>query len=416
MLRFRIGIFLALRQLQKASLWTSFLIVTVITMTFLNLVVVGGILMGIVEGAVTASRDQKFADVILTPLAGESRIKQTNVILSDLSTFPEVASYSTRLDGFATIEANYKERRDLTIEPDIIAVTLSGINPDLEAKTVSLPAIISEGTYFEPGESGYILLGKYAVDRYAEEFGDVFPSLENIFPGTVVRVATPGGQSEEFIVKGIINSKIDNVSLSMYIPELEFRRLFGRADNDVSQIVIKTTAGYTDEDLKAALLKRGIDQHAQIETFAEAAPKFINDVADTFSKLSLFVSVVGLVVASITIFIVIFINALARRRQIGILKAIGISRRSITYAYTIQAAIYAFTGAVLGVLITHYALVPYFINNPIDFPYADAALNISTTTIVYQLLALMVVTVMAGFAPAWMIVRQKTLDSILGKK
>ena len=49
-LNLRIGFFLAIRQIKRASLWTTGLIVFVMVLTFLNLVVLSGILVGIVQG------------------------------------------------------------------------------------------------------------------------------------------------------------------------------------------------------------------------------------------------------------------------------------------------------------------------------------------------------------------------------
>lgn len=97
-------------------------------------------------------------------------------------------------------------------------------------------------------------------------------------------------------------------------------------------------------------------------------PKFLQDIKNTFNVLGTFIGSIGIIVASITIFIIIFINALARRRFIGILKGIGIDRTAIEIAYVIQAGVYAFLGSMIGILITYLVLIPYFDRYPIDFP------------------------------------------------
>ena len=92
---------------------------------------------------------------------------------------------------------------------------------------------------------------------------------------------------------------------------------------------------------------------------------------NTFNILGTFIGSIGIVVASITIFIIVFINALSRRQQIGILKGIGIERNAIQIAYVIQAAFYALVGSLLGALITYGILIGYFERNPIQFPFSD---------------------------------------------
>lgn len=415
MLNLRIGLLLGLRQIQRTSPWTTILIVSVILFTFLNLIVVSGILIGIVDGAVRQNREQAYGDIIIKPLPDETRILETDRVLQELATYPEIASYTAHDFGLATLEANYRERRDMSSDPDVIAVTLTGINPVQEDKALSLSSLVVEGEYFKPEESGYILIGKHHIDRYEIKFGDIYPSVKHVYPGDKVRV-TVGTKMEEFTVKGIVDSKIDLVSLSVYIPEKEFRRLYDRADYNVNQILVRLKPGYAEASVNSLLNESDIRTSGEIKTFSESTPKFVSDVATTFETLSIIVGGIGIAVASITVFIIVFINVLSRRRQIGILKAIGISERAIQFAYVVQAGFYTILGSILGVYITLYLLVPYFIKHPIDFPYSDVSLSISASGMLSRCFILLIMTLIAGFFPAWLIVRENTINAILGRK
>ena len=411
----RIGIFLGLRQIQRSSLWTTLLVISVILFTFLNLVLLSGVLNGIIDGALREVRSVAIGDITIDPLEDETRILETERLLQELSTYSEITSFSARYVGPATLEANHQTRRRLSDEQNIISVNITGIDPVAENETSSLSRMVTEGSYLNPDESGYILLGKFNVDRYAAEFGDVFESLENIYPGDPVLV-TANGQSREFIVKGIVTSKVDLVSTSVYIPEVEFRRMFERTDYNANQIAVRLISGSDEVLLRDQLRLSPLGNLAKINSFEDAIPKSTIDIRETFDILGIFTGAIGLIVASITIFIVVFINALSRRRQIGILKAIGITRRSIEYAYIIQAVFYACIGAALGIIITHFALVPYFIENPINFPFSNASLSIDLKGMFIRSAALICVSLVAGFVPAWMITRQNTLSAVLGRK
>jgi putative ABC transport system permease protein len=159
-----------------------------------------------------------------------------------------------------------------------------------------------------------------------------------------------------------------------------------------------------------------MNNYAKIQTFAEALPKFLLDIKGTFNLLGIFIGAVGIVVASITIFIIIFINALSRRRQIGILKGIGIDRRAIETAYVIQAGFYVVCGSTIAIVITYAGLIPYFANNPIDFPFSDGILVATPLDTAARFGIVFIVTLIAGFIPAWLIARQNTLNAILGRK
>lgn len=411
----RIGLLLGLRQIQRASIWTTSLIIFVMMLTFLNLIAVSGILVGLIEGSEQAIRKVSLGDIVLTELDGENYILETESMIREIEAYPEVTNYSVRYKDSATLEANYKERRNLQNERDIAAISVTGIDPLKESEMTGLDSLVIDGEYLDPNEEGYILMGVFFIEEYAQQFGDVFESVKGVKPGDTVRV-TSGDISKEFIVKGLVQSKVDEINLTTFIPEREFRRLFNRLDRNADQIVIRTVDPNTNASIVSSMKASGLDQYAKILTFEENLPKFLIDIKNTFNVLGTFIGSIGIVVASITIFIIIFINALSRRRHIGILKGIGIERRVIETAYVAQAAFYALTGSVLGALVTYGILVPYFSANPIQFPFSDGILSADPETTFYKFLVLFGITLIAGFVPAWMIAKENTLNSILGRK
>jgi len=411
----RIGLFLGWRQIKRSNIWASTLIISVVTLTVINLIVISGILNGITDGVLRDVRNQALGDIAIKPADDETRIKNTQRIMRELETYQDIQSFTPRYEESVTIEANYNERRDLSVDRDIIAVNIQGIDPITENQTLGVSTLVNEGEYLTKDDRGYILIGKHYVDKYAKEYGDVFDSLKNIEPGTVVKVSN-GYESREFTVKGIINSKIDMVSLSVFMPELDFRRMFNRVDYDANKILIKLKPGSDSQAVVNRLLSNNVAGDAKIELFEEGIPKYIKDVTETFNFLSTAVGTISIFVATITVFIIIFINTLSRRQHIGILKAVGINKKALQYAYAFQATFYGLIGVSLSLLIIFFLLVPYFIKNPIDFPYTDVELSVSTFELINKCLFLLTMMLISGFIPAWMIVRKNTLDSILGRK
>lgn len=411
----RIGLLLGFRQIQRANIWTTTLIVFVMTLTFLNLIAVSGILVGLIAGAEVAVREKSIGDIIVTARDDEDRIIETETFVRELEAFPEVTAYSVRYQGSGILEANYKERRDLQGERDTANIRVTGIDPVNEESMTNLSNELVAGEYLDPSEEGYILLGALYTEEYAANYGELFSTVSGVDPGDTVRM-TSGDVSKEFIVKGIVQSKVDEVSLNSYIPEREFRRIFNRFDRNADQIVIRLAEPESNTRVKAAMIASDLDDLAKIQTYEEGIPKFLTDIKNTFNILGTFIGSIGLVVASITIFIIIFINALSRRQQIGILKGIGIDRVSIEIAYVLQAAFYALAGSALGAFLTYGVLIGYFQSNPIDFPFSDGILVAEPIGTLYRFATLFIITLIAGFIPAWIIVKQNTLNSILGRK
>ncbi len=411
----RIGLLLGLRQIQRASTWTTLLIIFVMMFTFLNLIAVSGVLVGLIVGAERAVRENAYGDLTISAKDGEDHILDTRAMLRELSVYPEITTFSVRYSGGGELEANYKERRDLGGERDIAAVKVTGIDVIAEDRMTYLSDYVVEGEYLDPNEEGYILIGAYYLSQFAELYGDIFETIEDVHPGDSVRLTT-GNVSKEFTVKGVLQSKVDDINLNTYIPEREFRRLFGRIDQNADLIVTRLEKPEDNAKIKESLVRSDLDTLAKIQTFEEGVPKFLTDIKNTFNLLGTFIGSIGIVVASITIFIIIFVNAISRRRHIGILKGIGIDERAIEIAYVLQAAFYALVGSAIGALLTYAVLIPYFDANPIHFPFSDGILVADPLSTFYKFVTLFITTLIAGFLPAWLITRQNTLNSILGRK
>src|SRR3989338_1682398 len=87
----RVGWFLAYRQVKGSNKATTFLIVFIMMLTFLNLVVVSGILIGLIEGANQANKEQYTGDVIITTLSGEEDIGHSHELESTLRSMENVS-------------------------------------------------------------------------------------------------------------------------------------------------------------------------------------------------------------------------------------------------------------------------------------------------------------------------------------
>lgn len=412
-LNWRIGFYLAIRQIRRGNVWTTSLIVFVMILTFLNLVVVSGILVGLLQGAIDALRTSYTSDVIISSPNDKEFIENSPDLIALIATLEEVESYTARYMEGGSLEANYQTRRQ-SDKPNTAGAQLRGIDPLAEDRVTGLSEFIVEGEYLSPGDYDAILLGSYLLEQYIPIDTPTFSTLEDTGVGSKVRVKL-GGITREVTVKGILESKVDEISLSAYMVDSQFRGLIGRTDGNVDEISLKLKPGASPEAVRDALLLRGAGIHATVQTYLDAQPQAFRDIIDTFNMLGTAFSSIGLIVASITIFIVVFINAITRRKFIGILKGIGIEGRAIEISYIIQSMFYAVCGSAVGLALVYGLLVPYFRDNPIDFPFSDGILVAPPDETLFRVGLLIVSTIVAGFVPAWIIVRKNTLDSILGR-
>ncbi len=257
-------------------------------------------------------------------------------------------------------------------------------------------------------------MGANMIQRYISDFGEGFDTLDDIFPGTKIRL-TAGDKTQEYTVKGIVDSKVDQTSFRIFMTDQEFIRFFDRTNLNINEVAVIAVPGVTETKLKDIFLRSGFGENSKVQTSNEAIPQFLNDIKLAFGLLGNIIGSIGIIVASITIFIIIFINAVTRRKYIGILKAIGIEARAIKLAYIFQSIFYAISGALLGLLVIYGVMVPGFNKHPIDFPFSDGILVAPIESTMMKFVLLLIVTLIAGYIPASMIIKKNTLDSILGR-
>ena len=414
LLNIRIGFFLALRQVKRSNKATTALIIFVMMLTFLNLVVVRGVLVGLIEGSVNVYRNFSTGEIFISKLPKKSYIENSPSIVATLEAMPWISSFSPRYLESGSIEAGYKSRVRLTDASNSAGGVIAGINPLAEEATTRLASKVVEGSFLSPEDTESVVLGSSLLKKYVPVESASFSFLENVDIGSKVRI-TVGGNTKEFVVKGVIQSKADEVDFRAYVLDTTLRNMIGRTDYNVDEISIRLHPNTDPVIVKNALLASGVGNTAKVQTAEDALPKFLIDIKNTFALLGNVVGSIGLVVASITIFIVIFVNAITRRKFIGILKAIGISSQVIEIAYVFQSLFYAILGIGVGLLVLYGFLVPFIATHPIKFPFSDGILVAEVPATFFRVLLLSIATLIAGYVPARIVVKKNTLDSILDR-
>ena len=114
--KIKLGLFLAVRFIARTNKWTTGFIIFVMTLTFINIVVINGILVGLIEGSVRGYRDILTGDVYISQKDVDQYIKNEGIILDSLDSSPYVQSYTRRV--FVSIEALQEDERNRIIADD----------------------------------------------------------------------------------------------------------------------------------------------------------------------------------------------------------------------------------------------------------------------------------------------------------
>ncbi len=410
-----VALFIAIKSIRRGQITTKLVTVFILLLTLLNLTVVGGLLNGITEDVGDNIKKSFTGDIFIEPPSGYDYIKNVSDIFSSLNG-DVVAGYSGRLLKGATLEYDYKSVSGIKKSPSA-GTTLTGINPDAEALTTVLPDKIVEGRFLENNDWDAIVLGSSLVQGYVEGSTGVSDTLGHVSIGDKVKARFPNGNTFEFTVVGIAHTKASTVDQRSFVNYKTLRQLAGLTNNEYSEIAIRTN----DQVAIPLLVKYLEDADARtnfkndIKEASEAMPRAIADLQKAFALIGNLVGATAVLIGLVTVFVIIFINASSRRRQIGILKAQGIESSALVLSYIFQALFYTIIGIIIGTVILIFFLQDYFEKHPLSLPMADGQLLLGFNYVAVRIIVLIISSLISGFIPAWLIIRQNTLDSILGR-
>lgn len=109
---------------------------------------------------------------------------------------------------------------------------------------------------------------------------------------------------------------------------------------------------------------------------------------------------ISLVVSSIMIGVITLISVQERTKEIGILRAIGASKKNVSSMFTAETVIIGFAAGLLGVVVTYLLCIPInaIINHLTGIPNLDAILPVNAAVILVGISV--VLTLIAGLIPS----------------
>ena len=124
---------------------------------------------------------------------------------------------------------------------------------------------------------------------------------------------------------------------------------------------------------------------------------------------------IGLLIAFVIIFVVIYVNIVNKKRQIGVQKAIGIEQNVIVASFVLQAMLYAGAGIILGYALMRYGIVPYTIYHPVQAPLGNISLKLDDTEAINRAILLFLASIVGSVIPAYKLAQRSLLDLIWSK-
>ena len=229
---------------------------------------------------------------------------------------------------------------DTTSTPTFrIPITISGLsNP---SSLTDSPSSLSSGEVFQADSNEDVaVLGKSIAEKNSLTVGSTFTAYGTTI--TVVGISDGGNQ-------------FANNSVSM--PLATVQRLSSQSDEISSATVTVDSITNLDETVTAIQGQLGADK-ADVTSNATSAKQALEPL-ENVKHISLYSLLGALLAGAVITFLIMLMIVRERRREIGVLKAIGASNISVITQFVAESVVLTFIGGIFG------AVLGFFLSNPI---------------------------------------------------
>lgn len=402
----RTSLFIAYKTIARGRRGTLVLMVLILSLSFFNTLFIPGVFSGLLDTIIGLEVNTYTSHVMVAPQkepTPKEFISHETALRGAIETIPGVVGTARTYLTAGSISFD----KNKTGVFKRVSAQVIGIDPSQASRILTVPDYLVAGEFLQDDDRDQIVLAAALAGGYdLPEPND----LGGARVGDKVRVVYGNGVSREYRVKGITNILFGPALTNAYITAREAESVLGASDQ-ASQILVKAQSEGMADSLKARI--QAMEPKLFVQTYFDLITA-IKPVLDAFAYIALIVSVISILVATVTIFVMIYINAVTKRRQIGILKAIGIPDHVIIFSYVFQSLFYCAAGIAVGLGLTFGVILPLLSIHPIMLPFGELHMAFSPFLIAESAGGLVLAGFLAGFIPSRIVVKENILQSIWG--
>jgi len=386
--------------IKRGNKKTLAFIVFVLALIFMNLVFLPSMIGGL-SAMFTDFMKYPYGDIVVEPGEDNPYINNAESVLQKIRVVPGVSAATKRLDVGASIQ--YKQK--------IVGSTITGLLPSEEYDISDYPNIIKEGEFLGDVSRDEIIIGAMLVEGY---FGsEIYENLGAVRVGSFVNLTYSNGVVRSYKVKGIMEGTFELTDLNALVHYKEIKDVFGLDENKATSVVVRVKNPDEVAKIKEKIINVGVKE--PVFTVDEKSDAVLRQAMQSIGMINVITKYVSLIVGAALILIIIYINTLNRKKEIGILRAVGITPASIIVSYAFISMFYVSMGIIAG-LVLYFALMYYFTISPITFYETITIIpEIQVELIIKSIFTMLIMSVIAGILPAWRVSKGNMLKAIWGR-
>lgn len=370
--------------------WKMFVfVIMAIAISTANIIIINGFMDGLTDGFLEKTMDTSSGHINIYPDEQDKYIEGLGIKEKKLDGLDGVVAYSPRITAGGTL--HYKEK--------FKTIKILALDPSKENEVTILLSKIDSGKTLAANDRDGILISYRLADDLKVKIGD---------EATIV---FENGKTRVFKIRGILHTGLamdTNTIIINFEDASEQLNLFNKASIILVKLQDGTLSGQYKNKISGEL---GIQKIKEWEQEIESVLSSFK----TFRDISNFMNAIGLFTGAVSVGIVLYINILHRRRQIGILKAIGMKDSQVLFVYILQAVFLGIIGILIGDTLG-YAGTKYLEAHPFPDPTLGSLGPRFHLSLIYDAsLVTMLIIILAAAIPALMASRTNIIKAIWGE-
>lgn len=294
----------------------------------------------------------------------------------------------------------------LTFRKETKGILVSGIEPESYQETLGKTYEIEEGRDFRATDTKKLIIGYDLANKDFEtkiEVGDKILIKE-----------------EQFEVIGIMKKVGSSDDSSAIIP-LEQLRILSDEPQIISMIIVKVSSGsdvnQVASDIEAQMKRDRLEKRdKEPETFnvqtAEQLLETFGSILTAVQAVLIGIAAISLLVGGIGIMNTMYTSVLERRKEIGIMKAIGAKNSDILLIFLFESGLLGLAGGAIGIFlgISLGKLAEFIAYNALDSNIIQA--SFPWYLILGALSFSVIIGTLSGILPAMQASRLKPIDAL----
>lgn len=249
----------------------------------------------------------------------------TELIDNLVSIDKRILNPSVTADGPALIKADSKT----------YSILIRGMNIEASSKIYNLDNRIYEGK--APSANYETIIGKELKQKLGVNIGDKIVVVTNL------------GQQNELKISGFYDLKVAAINNSWVITSLKTSQKLFSMNNKITGIEMQVSEVFKADEI-ASEITASLDSNLKVDNWKAQNAELLSGLNGQ-SVSSIMIQVFVLIAVALGIASVLAITVIQKAKQIGILKAMGITDKTASLIFLFQGLLLGVLGAILGVIL-----------------------------------------------------------------